>query len=76
MWRCYAAMAQRFKAETGKDVTLAAVFASIFVKGKMVHYYLYSPYRSAQTLTTLVARHKVNVSALREANRKSALGPS
>jgi hypothetical protein len=72
---CYAAMAQRFKAETGKDVTLIAVFASMFVRGKIVHYYLYSPYRSAQTVTTVLAKHKLNVSALLAANKKMARGP-
>jgi hypothetical protein len=66
---CYSAMAQRFKAETGKDVTLIAVFASLFIKGKIVHYYLYSPYRSAQTVTAVLARHKPNVAALLAANK-------
>jgi hypothetical protein len=67
---CYAAMAQRFKAETGKDVTLVAVFASTFIKGKIVHYYLFSPYRSAQTVGVLLARHKPNVAALLAANKE------
>ena len=44
-------MAQRIKAETGKDVTLIAVFATTYIKGKIVYYYLYSPYRSTQTVT-------------------------
>ena len=48
---CYAALVQRFKAETGKDVTIMALFATTFVQGKLVLYYLYSPYRSAQTMT-------------------------
>jgi hypothetical protein len=72
---CYAAMAQRFKAETGKDVTLVAVFASMFLKGKIVHYYLYSPYRSAQTVTAVLAKHKLNVAALLSANKKTARAP-
>jgi hypothetical protein len=69
---CYAAMVQRFKAETGKDVTLVGVYATLFVRGKLVHYYLYTPYRSAQTVTALVARHKLNVAALFAANKKAA----
>ena len=72
---CYAALAQRIKAETGKDVTLVSVFATTFIKGKIVYYYLYSPYRSAQTVTALLARHKLNVAALLQANKKMALGP-
>lgn len=67
---CYAAMAQRFKTETGKDVTLVGVYATMFIKGKIVHYYLYSPYRSAQTVTALLARHKPNVAALMAANKQ------
>jgi hypothetical protein len=72
---CYAALVQRLKAETGKDVTMMSVYATMFIKGKVVHYYLYSPYRSSQTVTALLARHKVNVAALLAANKKMALGP-
>ena len=71
---CYSAQAQRFKAENGKDVTLVSVCATMFIKGKLVHYYLYSPYRSAQTVTSALARHKLNVSALLLANKKMADG--
>lgn len=66
---CYSAMAQRLKAETGKDVTIVGLFAATFVKGKSVYYYLYSPYRSAQTVTVLLAKHKQNVAALLAANK-------
>jgi hypothetical protein len=69
---CYSAMVQRFKAETGKDVTIVGVFATLFIKGKLVHYYLYTPYRSAQTVTALVAKHKLNAAALIAANKKAA----
>lgn len=69
---CYAAMVQRFRAETGKDVTIVGVYATLFVKGKLVHYYVYTPYRSAQTVTALLARHKLNVAALIAANKKTA----
>jgi len=72
---CYAALVQRLKTETGKDATIVAVYATVFIKGKVVHYYLYSPYRSAQTVTGLLARHKVNVAALLAANKRMARGP-
>lgn len=72
---CYSAMAQRTKAENGKDVTLIAVFATTYIKGKVVYYYLYSPYRSAQTVTSVLARHKINVAALLQANKKMAQVP-
>lgn len=65
---CYAALVQRFKAETGKDVTIMALFATTFVQGKLVLYYLYSPYRTAQTMTALLAKQKLNVAALLAAN--------
>jgi hypothetical protein len=65
---CYAALVQRLKAETGKDVTIMALFATTFVHGKLVLYYLYSPYRSAQTVTALLAKQKLNVAALLAAN--------
>jgi hypothetical protein len=65
---CYAALVQRLKAETGKDVTIMALFATTFVQGKLVFYYLYSPYRSAQTVTALLAKQKLNVAALLAAN--------
>jgi hypothetical protein len=45
------------------------------VRGKLVYYYLYSPYRSTQTVTTLLARQKRNVAALLEANKKVARAP-
>ena len=65
---CYAALVQRLKAETGKEVTIFALFATTFVQGKLVLYYLYSPYRSAQTMTALLAKQKLNVAALLAAN--------
>jgi hypothetical protein len=65
---CYAALVQRLKAETGKDVTIMALFATTLVRGKLVLYYLYSPYRSAQTMTALLAKQKLNVAALMAAN--------
>lgn len=72
---CYSALAQRIRAENGKDVTLIAVFATTYIKGKIVYYYLYSPYRSAQTVTSVLARHKINVAALLQANKKMAQAP-
>ena len=66
---CYSAMAQRMRAETGKDVTIVGLFAATYVKGKLIYYYLYSPYRSGQTVTALLAKQKINVAALLSANK-------
>jgi hypothetical protein len=65
---CYGAIAQRLKAQTGKDVTIVGLSATMFVKGKLLYYYLYAPYRSAQTVTALLAKQKLNVAALLAAN--------
>jgi hypothetical protein len=67
---CYGAIAQRLKAQTGKDVTIVGLSATMFVKGRLLYYYLYAPYRSAQTVTALLARHKLNVAALLAANKE------
>ena len=72
---CYAAMVQRLKGDTGKDIIIVAVYATMFIKGKGVLYYLFSPYRSAQTVTALLTDHKVDVAALLSANKKMGLGP-
>lgn len=66
---CYAVMVQRFKAANGKDVTQVAVYATAFVKGKIVYYYLFAPYQSNFTVTALLARHKVGVAAFLAANK-------
>lgn len=67
---CYSATAQRAKAQTGKDITIVGLSATTFVKGKLVYYYLYAPYRSAQTVTTLLAKQKLNIAALLAANKE------
>lgn len=66
---CYAVLVQRFKAYNGKDVTQVALYATTFVKGKIVYYYLFAPYQSNFTVPTLLARHKANVAALLAANK-------
>ena len=67
---CYSAIVQRLKSETGKDVTIVGLFAAVYLKGKPVYYYLYSPYRSAQTATVLLAKHRQNVATLLAANKQ------
>ena len=51
------------------------MFATTYIKGKIVYYYLYSPYRSTQTVSALLAKHKLNVAALLQANKKMARAP-
>lgn len=65
---CYGAIAQRLRAENGRDITLVGLSATTYVRGKLVYYYLYSHYRSAQTVTALLAEQKLNIAALLAAN--------
>jgi hypothetical protein len=67
---CYSATAQLAKAQTGKDITIVGLSATTFVKGKLVYSYLYAPYRSGQTVTTLLAKQKLNIAALLAANKE------
>jgi hypothetical protein len=66
---CYAVLVQRMKSATGKDVTQVSLFATMFLKGKIVYYYLFAPYQNNFTVTSLLARHKANVAALLAANK-------
>jgi hypothetical protein len=50
-------------------VTIVGLSASAFVKGKLVYYYLFAPYRSGQTVSTLLAKQKLNVAAFLAANK-------
>jgi hypothetical protein len=66
---CYAAVLQKFKTETGGEKTQVNLFATTIIKGKLIYYYLMTPYVSSSTVTELLDRHKVNVEKLHEANR-------
>jgi hypothetical protein len=66
---CYAALLQKFRAETGVDKTQVNLFATTVIKGKIVYYYLMAPYVSGATVEEMLARHKVNVDRLHAANR-------
>jgi hypothetical protein len=66
---CYAALMQRIRAQTGTDIAQAVVFATTIVKGKLVYYYLFSPYVSGQSVTDLLTQLRRNVAALEASNR-------
>jgi hypothetical protein len=66
---CYAAMLQKFRTQVGTDKTQITVFVTTYVKGKIVYYYLFSPYVNANTITTMLAKHKSNLTAFQGANR-------
>jgi hypothetical protein len=65
---CYAALLQKLLTQFGTEKTQVVLFATTVVKRKMIFYYLFSPYVSADTVTAMVALHKKNVAALLAAN--------
>lgn len=66
---CYAAILQKFRAETGTDKTQVNLFATTVVKGKVVYFYLMAPYVTGATVQELLAQQKINVDRLHAANR-------
>ncbi len=66
---CYASLLQRFRAETGDDVTQAAVFAATTIRSKIIYSYLFAPFEGGHTLDDLHARLRASVAALEAANR-------
>jgi hypothetical protein len=65
---CYAALLQRFLTEVGTEKTQVAVFATTIVRGKVLYYYLFAPYVSGETLSSMLQQHKANVQRLRRDN--------
>jgi hypothetical protein len=65
---CYFALLQKLKTEAGTEKTQVTLASSTTVKGKIIYYYLYSPYLNADTMNTMLTRHKANVGALIAAN--------
>ena len=66
---CYAGVLQKLSSDATKGKTLLGVYATLFVRGKLVFYYLYAPYVSADTVTDLLAQQKANVVRLKAANK-------
>src|SRR5262245_50093381 len=44
--------------EIGTEKTQMAVFATTVIKGKIIYYYLFSPFAGADTVTKMLAKHK------------------
>jgi hypothetical protein len=65
---CYAAILQKFKAETGVEKTQATVFATTVLKGKIVYFYFFAPYESGATVTDLLAVEKAQIAKVKAAN--------
>ena len=67
---CYGSLLQKLKAETGEEKTQLTVFATTILKGKAILFYLFAPYMTRETVTQMLARHRVNVGRLQRANRE------
>ena len=65
---CYFATAQKMKTEAGADKTQLIINAVTVIKGKILYYYLFSPYSDAGTVNIALERHKTNVAAVLKAN--------
>jgi hypothetical protein len=65
---CYFALLQKMKTEAGTEKTQLTLAATTIIKGKIVYYYTYTVYVSADTVTAALARHQANVAALLAAN--------
>jgi hypothetical protein len=66
---CYAAMLQKLATDVGTEKIQIALWGTTPVKGKLIHYYLFSPYTNSDTLMHMLAKHKANVDALIKANQ-------
>jgi len=66
---CYIALLQKLKAEEGPDVTQLTVLAITMVNGKFLFVNRYAPYVNADSINDTLAKLKVTIAALQEANR-------
>lgn len=66
---CYIALLQKLKAEEGPDVTQLTVLAITMVKGKFLFVNRYAPYANADSIAETLAKLKLTIAALQEANR-------
>jgi len=65
---CYFAMVQKIENDVGREEAQVVVMANLIARGKLIYYYLSAPYVSNASVTTLLAKHKINVAAVLQAN--------
>ncbi len=65
---CYVTFLQKFKAETGKNITQLNMFFMGSIKDRLLYVYLITPYVDDSTLGQLLALQKANTAALKAAN--------
>jgi hypothetical protein len=66
---CYAALLQKFEAQTGGEKIRAITFATMVLRDKVIYSYLIAPYVDGNTLTQMLAKLRANVAKLQAANR-------
>jgi hypothetical protein len=66
---CYAAMLQKLKTEIGTEKTQLNMFATTFIKSKLIYLYLLAPYVGGDTATSMLEQQRANIAKLRAANR-------
>jgi hypothetical protein len=66
---CYIALLQKLKAEEGPDITQLTVLAFTMVKGKFLFVNRSAPYANADSIAETLAKLKLTIAALQEANR-------
>lgn len=67
---CYSALLQKLQTEVGTEKTQLSVYAVTVVKGKVVYFYLFTPYLGGATVESILAKQKINVGEFIAANRK------
>src|SRR5262245_12463607 len=65
---CYFAIVQKMQTEARTEKTQLILSAVTIIKGKILYYYLLSPYSDARNVNTALERHKANVAAVLKAN--------
>jgi hypothetical protein len=65
---CYIAKLRKIEEET-RDAAQLGVVAATIIKDKVVHFYLFAPYRGRETISRLLNMQRANIAQLRQANR-------
>ena len=66
---CYAALLQKIQTEGNTEKVQVTVFAMLFIRGKMIFYYLFAPYAGADRVAETLTQLKGDVVALKAANK-------
>lgn len=65
---CYAALMQKLRTDDGGEKTQLCIFSTSVVRGKIVYFYVYTPYATDLKIETVLERHKAATAAFQRAN--------